>query len=156
MDKATPKDLVSIKLSLQSCDFIFSLLKEHKEFDELLNKYSNLNPLVEIIDKAIKDEPATLIFEGNIVKERYNKALDELKELSLKSKEYISKIEKKIRENFNVPTLRVKYNKILGYFFEVSKLQSKNLDETFILKQSLVNTHRYTTKELSEYESKFG
>lgn len=154
MNKATPKDLISIKLSLISCNEIHNAAKSINILNELFTDFNKLEELIDLIERTIKEEPATFINEGNIVKESYSKELDDLKEISLKSKEYINKIEHSIKTRYNVPTLRVKYNKVLGYFFEVSKLQSKNIDNTFILRQSLVNTYRYTTKELSEYESK--
>ena len=154
MDKATPKDLISIKVSLQECGKIIELLGNIEQMKELFSTFAALPEAVTLLDERIKDDPATFIDEGNIVKDGFSKELDELKMLSSKSKEYIGKIESEIRANFDVPTLRIKYNKILGYFFEISKVQSKNLNDDFILRQSLVNTCRYTNKELSEYESK--
>jgi len=154
MNKATPKDLVSIKLSLNGCKKIISLLLSVKPLKDIIKGYNDLEDIVKLIDTAIKDEPATFINEGNIVKDGYLDNLDELKNVAFKGKEYIAQIEEREKNKFNVPSLRIKYNKILGYFFEVSKLQSKSLDNTYILRQSLVNTHRYTTEELSKYESK--
>ncbi len=154
MDKATPKDLVSLKLSLTGANEVHEILKNYAELKDYLKGYDFLNDIIDIIDKTIKDEPSSLINEGNIVKDGYLKKLDELKDISLKSKEYITKIEKREKEKFNTPSLRIKYNRVLGYFFEISKLQSNNLDDSFILRQSLVNTHRYTSPELSTYESK--
>ena len=154
LDKATPKDLISIKISLQECDKILELLGNIPQLKDLFSTFAPLPDVVNILEERIKDEPATFIDEGNIVKDGFSEELDELKSLSSESKEYINKIESKIRADFDVSTLRIKYNKILGYFFELSKMQAKNLNEDFILRQSLVNTCRYTNKELSEYESK--
>lgn len=154
MDKATPKDLISIKISLQECGKIIKLLGNITQMKELLSTFAAMPETVALLEERIKDDPATFIDEGNIVKDGFSKELDELKQLSSKSKEYIGKIESEIRANFDVPSLRIKYNKILGYFFEISKIQSKNLNGDFILRQSLVNSCRYTNKELSEYESK--
>jgi len=154
MDKATPKDLVSIKHSLIKAKEVYEKIKNIPQLIEESTGFKNLDNLVDFIDKAIKEEPATYIDDGNIVKDGYNLELDKLKELSFKSKEYITKIELAEREKFNTPSLRIKYNKIIGYFFEISKLQSKNLPDNYILRQSLVNVSRYTNKELSEYESK--
>ena len=154
MNKATPKDLVSIKLSLIGVAEILQLVKNILPLKELSSNFIDLNDVIKHIDKAIKDEPAAIIHEGNIVKDGYIEKLDELKKISLKSKEYIAGIEQREKKKFRVPSLKIKYNKILGYFFEVSKLQSKSLDDSYILRQSLVNTHRYTSQELSEYESK--
>jgi DNA mismatch repair protein MutS len=154
MNKANPKDFVSIKYSLISCNNIYEIIKDIKNLKFLSDDFVKLNDVIEIIDKIIKDEPSAEITDGNIVKDGYNEELDELKALSLKSKEYIAGIENRAREKFLASTLRIKYNRILGYFFEISKIQSKNLDSSFILRQSLVNTCRYTSEELSEYESK--
>lgn len=154
MDKASPKDLISIKNSLIGTMEIIEIIKNIKEFKETISTYSKLGDLIDKIEKTIKEEPSSVINEGNIVKEGYIERLDELKNISMRSKEYIAGIEQREKKKFNVPSLRIKYNKILGYFFEISKLQSKNLDSSYILRQSLVNTHRYTSQELSEYESK--
>ena len=154
MNKANPKDIVSIKHSLIAGNEVVRILKKNKIMDNSIAKYDNLIDLIDVIDSTIKEEPSSLINEGNIVKDGYSTRLDELKKISFKSKEYIAGLEKDIKIKFNVPSLKIRYNKILGYFFEVSKVQSKNLDNSFILRQSLVNTHRYTSPELSEYESK--
>lgn len=154
MDKATPKDLISIKVSLQECGKIIELLGNAHQMKELFSTFAAMPETVALLDERIKDDPATSIDEGNIVKDGFSNELDELKSLSSKSKEYIGKIEADIRSKFDVSTLRIKYNRILGYFFELSKAQSKNLNADFILRQSLVNTCRYTNKELAEYESK--
>lgn len=154
MDKANPKDLVAIKNSLESCCAIKDTINGIGVFDNLYHKITELKELSGLIESAIKDEPATLTDDGNIVREGYNKELDELKELAKNSKEIMFNIEAELKKKFNVPSLKIKYNKIIGYFFEVSKMQSVNLDNSFILKQSLVTGMRYTNKELSEYESK--
>ncbi len=153
-NKATPKDLVSIKESLKGVEEIYKKSQNIKELNKLLANYKELGFLILEIDRTIKDEPATLINEGNIVKDGYSETLDRLREISDDSKEYITKIEQTEKERLNIPTLKIKYNKIIGYFFEVSKIQSKNLDDKYILRQQLVNVYRYTNKELSEYESK--
>ena len=153
-NKATPKDLVSIKESLKGVEEIHKKSQNIKELNKLLANYKELGFLILEIDRTIKDEPATLINEGNIVKDGYSETLDRLREISDDSKEYITKIEQMEKERLNIPTLKIKYNKIIGYFFEVSKIQSKNLDDKYILRQQLVNVYRYTNKELSEYESK--
>lgn len=152
--KATPKDLISIKESLRGCEETRDKIKEIDVLKRLTYNLNDLNLLIEEIEKTVKDEPATESNEGNIVKDGYNEDLDRLKEMSFKSKEYIARIEQTEKERLNIPTLKIKYNKIIGYFFEVSKIQSKNLDESYILRQQLVNAYRYTNKELSEYESK--
>ncbi len=153
MNRATPKDLVSIKHSLTAVNEIKGIVAGIGELKKSGERLINLRELIDFIEKTIREEPSTFINEGNIVKDGYSKELDELKSISFKSKEHIASIEEREKEKFNVSSLRVKYNKILGYFFEVSKLQSKNLVDTYILRQSLVNTHRYMTLELSEYES---
>lgn len=154
MDKATPKDLIGIKQSLTECSKVKELLQETEPLRELISHLDPLSGLVRIIEERIKEEPATFIDEGNIIRDGFCGELDELKSMSTRNKEYITGIEGKIKTRFNVPSLKIKYNKILGYFFELSKNQSVNLDESFILRQSLVNSCRYTNKELSEYESK--
>lgn len=154
MDRANPKDLVSLKNSLIYCKNIEKLIENVKPLAEFHKSIENLDNIIDYVEKTIKEEPSAVINEGNIVREGYNKKLDELRDLSFKTKEIMNSVELEEREKFNTPTLRIKYNKILGYFFEVSKLQSKNIPESYILRQNLVNVNRYTSKTLSEYESK--
>ena len=154
LDKATPKDLVSIMNSLVCCDNIFGMIRDVKELADMNKKYKSLNSLAELIGITIKDDPSNFTDEGNIIREGYDKKLDELKKIALESKEIIANIENTEKEKLGTPSLKIKYNKILGYFFEISKLQSKNVPDTYILRQSLVNVHRYTNRELSEMESK--
>jgi DNA mismatch repair protein MutS len=153
LEKVNPKDLVSIGTSLKRAALIKS---ETAGVDRLAQVTSGINELTELanlVESAIKEEPATLIHEGNIVNDGYLPELDRLKSMLTTSKEYVAGIEQKLRSEFEAPSLRIKYNKVIGYFIEVSKLQSKNLDDSFMLRQSLVNTHRYTNEELSHYES---
>ncbi len=152
--KVTPKDLISIKESLIACSKLEKAIVGFNELKEIKNKFKNLDELIEIIDSTIKEEPATFTNEGNIVKDGYNSELDELKSIALKTKEHIEALEDKWKSKYNIPTLKINYNKIIGYYFEVSKGQVKNVPEDLILRQSLVSSSRYTNRELNEYESK--
>lgn len=161
MDRANPRDLINIKNSLIATNELIEILKESEEFGLYITLFDNLDDLIDIIDNAITDEPSVLLDGGDIVRKGYNTEIDELKDLSFKSKEIMNKIEAEMKTEYNIPSLRIKYNKILGYFFEISKGQSKNVEKllndsenSLILRQSLVNVNRYTNKTLSEYESK--
>ncbi|HBI37897.1 MAG: DNA mismatch repair protein MutS [Spirochaetes bacterium GWF1_31_7] len=153
-DKAGPKDLIGVKNSLEECLILKELLNNIPVLHDLVSKINPLEDVVSLINEAIKDEPATFIDEGNIVRDGYSEELSTLKDIATKGKEYIAEMEKNIKEKIAVPSLKIKYNKIIGYHFEVSKLQSVQLDSSFIIRQSLVNACRYTNKELSEFESK--
>lgn len=153
-EKAGPKDLIGVRNSLEECGKVVELLKDVDVLKGRIERITPLGDVISLINTAVKDEPATFIDDGNIVREGYNKELDELKEIASKGREYIASMEKNIRDKYAVPSLKIKYNKIIGYFFEISKLQSGNLDSSFIIRQSLVNASRYTNAELSEFEAK--
>ncbi|MBR3732387.1 MAG: DNA mismatch repair protein MutS [Spirochaetales bacterium] len=155
MNKANPKDLVTLKNSLIGCADIYQRIRDIASLSNWTAQYVDLNELSSLIGTAIKDEPAAVANEGNIVREGYNAELDELHSISHSAKEYLAQMEADEKKRNNAGSLRVKYNKLWGYYIEVSKAQSKNLDpDVYILRQNLVSTNRYTTAALSEYESK--
>ncbi len=152
---ANPKDLVSLKNSLQFIPLIKELLTSTNT-EELkdISKIPDLSKAREIIKNAIKDEPNTTIREGNIIKEGYNKELDELRELSHNVKKYLAELEEKERNRTKIKSLKIKYNKVFGYYIEVTKANLHLVPKDYIRKQTQVNSERFITEELKEKESK--
>ncbi len=151
-----PRDLVCLKVSLAVlpeirktlCLFDSTLLSVLVEsFDELADIY-------ELLERAIFDEPALTVREGGIIKDGYDNEVDELREISRGGKSYIARIEKKEKERTGIEKLKIRYNKVFGYFIEVSRSKADSVPDDYIRKQTLVNCERYITEELKEYESK--
>ena len=145
------KDLLQLKTSLEELPNIKRILKELK-YDKEINTFEELTSLLE---KAIREDAPFTLKEGRLIKQGYNKELDELKEISSGSKDFILKLEQEERERTGIKTLKVGFNKIFGYYIEVSKSFIKDIKEEFGYdrKQTLANCERYTTKLLKEKEN---
>ncbi len=153
---AHPRDLVSLKKSLLPLPSLQSLLKPFsaKMVKEIHNRWDNASDIVDLIDKAILEEPAFLLTEGGIIRDGYNSELDELRKISRSGKTYISQLEKKERERTGISSLKVRYNKVFGYYIEVTKPNLPLVPADYIRKQTLVNSERFLTPELKDYEEK--
>jgi len=153
---AHPKDLLSLKKSLFPLPQIQPLLSafSSKRIKEIHQEWDNGQDVVDLIDRAIKEEPAFLLTEGGIIKEGYNQELDELRKISHSGKSFIAQMEKKERERTGISSLKIRYNKVFGYFIEVTKPNLSLVSPEYIRKQTLVNSERFITPELKEYEEK--
>ncbi len=153
MGHSNARDLIALKSSLYVLPEIRSALSQLKAALFTWNENTvSLNELAELIEKAIREDPPPTISEGNIIKEGYNKKLDELISISRDGKNWLVKFEAKEKEKTGINTLKVRYNKVFGYYIEVSKAQSKNVPPNYIRKQTLVNAERYITDELKNFE----
>jgi len=153
MGHSNARDLIALKSSLYVLPEIRSALSRLKAALFTWNENTvSLNELAELIEKAIREDPPPTISEGNIIKEGYNKKLDELISISRDGKNWLVKFEAKEKEKTGINTLKVRYNKVFGYYIEVSKAQSKNVPPNYIRKQTLVNAERYITDELKNFE----
>ncbi len=148
-----PRDLHNLKESLIS---INEMKKNLKEFNnvEIFNKIENTQDIISYIESAIIDEPPVLVKDGGVVKEGYDYELDELRNMATNSYKLLINLEKSEQEKNNMPNLKISFNKISGYFIELSKGQSKNAPDHFVRKQTLKNAERYTTPELIDFEHK--
>jgi len=152
---ANPKDLVAMKLSLCKLPDIKIMLKDSKS--ELLKSIHDIPGLTEakdIIEKSIKDEPNTIIREGNIIRKGFNQELDELRGVSHNTKKYLAELEEKEKASTGIKSLKIRYNKVFGYYIEVTKSNLHLVPENYIRKQTQVNSERFITEELKEKESK--
>lgn len=151
------KDMISLKASLSKIPSIKEELKNVKS--PLLRDYEdNLDELTDIkdlLEEAINDEPPISIKEGNLIKQGYNKDIDELRQAKLHGKEWIASLEASEREVTGIKSLKVGYNKVFGYYIEISKSNYSLIPEgRYIRKQTLTNAERYITPELKEVEDK--
>ena len=153
---AHPRDLVALKASLGPLSRLRNELQAFSSpvFADLFDRWDDAADVAALIDKAILDEPAFLLTEGGIVKDGWNAELDELRAVSRSGKTTIAQIEKRERERTGIGSLKVRYNKVFGYYLEVTKPNLPQVPADYIRKQTLVNSERFLTPELKEYEEK--
>ncbi|WP_042282503.1 DNA mismatch repair protein MutS [Candidatus Protochlamydia sp. R18] len=153
---ATPRDLIALHFSFKPIAFIKSLLLNIPS--EWINEHAQkLDPLFKmnaLISNAIVEEPPLRLGEGKTFRQGFHRELDELREISHDSKAWMARYQTQIREETGIKTLKVGFNKMFGYFIEVSRGQIDKMPDHFIRRQTLVNAERYITPELKEYESK--
>ena len=149
------KDMLSLKDSIRKSLETYRLLKEHQEIKNILD--IDVKILLEIYNKIeliISVEAPFSVREGGIIKDGYNSELDELRKISKLGKDFILEIEQRERERTGIKGLKIKYNKVFGYFIEVTKANEHLVPEDYIRKQTLVNSERYIVPDLKEYEEK--
>jgi DNA mismatch repair protein MutS len=151
---ANPRDLIGLRDTLEIVPKIRDLLKECLS-DEIvqLKEMNSFEDLKNLINSSIKDEPSSSLKDGNIIKEGYNKELDELKKISSSGKKWISDFEMQEKERTGIKNLKVRYNKVFGYFIEITKSNLNLAPKDYIRKQTQVNCERFITESLKEKES---
>jgi len=154
MDKAHGKDLIAIRDSLEQIIEIDKLLSDINLYSVFENNESRdeIKELYNIIRDSITDEPSILLTEGNIIRDGFNLEVDRYRNMKLHSKDILEQYLDLEKEKTGISNLKIKYNKILGYFFEVSKSNINQVPSDFIRRQSLVNGERFTTNKLNELE----
>ncbi|TDR18527.1 DNA mismatch repair protein MutS [Marinicella litoralis] len=153
---ARPRDLVALRESLAAVDQLQSNLKQIDE-GHLTQLKSEINPHHEIhflLVNAIKENPPVVIRDGGVIADGYDEKLDELRNISTDAGQYLLDFETEQQKATGISTLKVGYNRVHGYFIEVSKLQSENVPEHYIRRQTLKGVERYTTPELKQFEQK--
>ncbi|MDD6793952.1 MAG: DNA mismatch repair protein MutS [Clostridiaceae bacterium] len=151
------KDMISLRTSLEKVPTIKEALQGVSStlLKEYLNDLDELTDIKELLQRGILDDPAISIKEGNIIKEGYNENVDELRKAKLHGKEWIASLENSEREFTGIKSLKVGYNKVFGYYIEISKSNYSLIPEgRYIRKQTLTNAERFITQELKEMENK--
>ncbi len=151
---AGPRDLISFKNSLMMLPHIKAALEDFKceLFDELKERFDTLEDLANLIDDAINEEPPLTIKEGGIIKEHYNEEVDRLRAAKTEGKTWLAELESEEREKTGIKNLKVKYNKVFGYYLEVTNSYKELVPEYYVRKQTLANAERYTMPKLKELE----
>lgn len=154
MEKAHGKDLVAIKNSLKEALVIDLELEEWSDFAlfEKNSSRADIEQLYSLLEESIDDEPSVLLTEGKLIKTGYNSEIDRYKNLKNESKSILDEYLTKEKERTGINNLKIKYNKILGYFFDVSKSNIAQVPKDYIRRQSLVNGERFTTEKLNSLE----
>ena len=150
------RDMISLKNSLKQLPYLKNILGTSKS-ELLQNLCINLDELTDIhdlIEKAIVEDPPIAITEGGIIKLGYNEEVDELKNATTQGKNWLIELEAKEKEETGIKNLKVGFNKVFGYYFEVTKSYLNQVPDRYIRKQTLANCERYITEELNDLESK--
>ena len=152
----TPRDLLSLKMSVGTLPNLKNLLinSQNNNLINLVERLDTLDDIFSLIDNSILEDAPLSLKEGGIIKASYDSNLLELREASLKGKEWLSKLQESERERTGIKTLKVGYNKVFGYYLECTKSYINLVPDDYIRKQTLSNSERYITTELKEMEAK--
>ena len=151
---ANPRDLISFKTSLQMLPFLKQLLHSFPDgmLKELDDELDDLSDLQELIEAAIEDEPPFAMKEGGIIKDGYNETVDKYRNAKKEGKQWLSELEASEREKTGIRTLKVKFNKVFGYYIEVTNSFKDQVPDYYTRKQTLTNAERFITPKLKELE----
>lgn len=153
---ANARDLIALKLSLQMLPSITAALApvKAKMLQNSAGEISTYDEDVDLLARAIVDEPGLTIREGGIIKDGYNAELDEYRRISHDSKSMLQEIEEREKAETGIKSLKIGYNKVFGYYIEVRNSGADLVPDRYIRKQTLANAERYITEELKEFETK--
>lgn len=152
---ANPRDLIALKTSMRMLPHIKTQLKSFKKSDLLNRLYEELDDLAdlyEIIDAAIIEEPPLAMKEGGIIKDGYNEDVDNYRHAKTEGKSWLAQLEAEEREKTGIRNLKIKYNKVFGYYLEVTNSFKDLVPDYYMRKQTLTNAERYITPRLKELE----
>ena len=153
---ARPRDLLALKTSLAQFP-AFRLQLEPLQapvFRRFAAGFDPLGDLHDLLDRAVHEDPPPTIHEGGILKDGYSAELDELRALARGGKSFIAGLEVREKERTRIPSLKVGYNRVFGYYIEVTRPNLPQVPTDYIRKQTLANAERFITEELKEYEEK--
>ena len=151
---ANPRDLTAFKTSLEMLPPIRYLLEEMQSdlLKEIYKDMDSLEDLCSLLKSAIRDEPPIAMKEGNIIRDGYNEEVDKLRRAKSDGKDWLAKLENEEREKTGIKNLKIKYNKVFGYYLEVTNSYKSMVPDYYTRKQTLANAERYITPELKELE----
>lgn len=151
---ANPRDLIALLSSLQMLPHILFLCKnfESRFFGEICEELDPLEDLCTLITSSINEEPPLALHDGGIIKEGYNEQVDKLRTAKSEGKTWLASLEAEEKEKTGIKNLKVKFNRVFGYYLEVTNSYKNLVPENWIRKQTLANSERYTTEKLKELE----
>jgi DNA mismatch repair protein MutS len=154
--RATPRDIMGVRLTLRQVPSIKTLLAETDDpaLRAIEQHLTLCRSTVERIEAALVDDPPAKISEGGLIRDGYHDELDELRSVASSGKDWVTTLEKEESEKTGIPSLKVGFNKVFGYYLEVTNTHKEKVPEHYIRKQTLVNSERYITPELKEVEEK--
>ena len=151
---ANPRDLIAFRNSLEMLPAIQMLLSDLscELVDEIRNEFDDLRDLYDLLCESIQEEPPISTRDGDIIKEGFHEEVDKLRAAKTEGKSWLAELEASEKEKTGIKNLRIKYNKVFGYYLEVTNSFKEMVPEYFIRKQTLTNAERYITPELKELE----
>ena len=153
---ASPRDLVALGRSLEAAPQLRDILEDDDDASQvewLANETGDHQEVVYLIRQAINDDPPLSVGEGQVIRAGFSPDLDDLRDSSRKAQGYIAGLERKERERTGIKSLKVGYNKVFGYYIEVSRSNLARVPDDYIRRQTLVGGERFITPEMKEYES---
>ena len=154
--KVNPRELLNLKLSLEKVLLIKKALSKstNKFLKNISKDLTNNSPVIKILDSYLNHEVPVNISKGGVIRKGINKDLDKYRDLLNNGKNYLNRILEREIKNTQIPSLKINFNNVFGYYLEVTNVHKDKVPESWIRKQTLVNAERYITEELKEYESK--
>ena len=151
---ANPRDLIAFRTSLEMLPHIHTLLEDFHSplLSELREEMDVLSDLRELIAEAIREDPPISIRDGDIIRDGYHEDVDRYRKAKTEGKSWLAKLEAEEREKTGIKNLKIKYNKVFGYYLEVTNSYKDMVPDTWMRKQTLTNAERYITPELKELE----
>ncbi|KAA6311439.1 DNA mismatch repair protein MutS, partial [termite gut metagenome] len=155
-NRVSPREVVQLKVALQAVEQIkhACLTVDDTEINGIGEQLNLCLSIRERIDKEINNNPPMLINKGGVIKSGVNMELDELRRIAYSGKDYLLQIQQRESERTNIPSLKISFNNVFGYYIEVRNMHKDKVPPEWIRKQTLANAERYITQELKEYEDK--
>jgi DNA mismatch repair protein MutS len=154
--KVNPKEVMHLRRTLLQIQPIKELLKDDSlvSLKKMMDQLNACETLIQLIENTLTDEPAGQIGKGAVIRSGCNSELDELREIAYHGKDYLEKLQERESQRTGIPSLKISFNNVFGYYIEVRNTHKDKVPEDWIRKQTLVNAERYITEELKEYETK--
>ena len=151
--KILPNEVVGLKNVLKEIGEIKSLCKDYKELDRI-EEVDACEDLINNITNTLSEEAPNAVSKGNVIKKGISQELDELREIAYHGKDYLNKLQQRESEETSIPSLKIGFNNVFGYYLEVTNSHKDKVPDSWHRKQTLTNAERYITEELKEYETK--
>ena len=154
--RVSPREVVALKVALQAIEPIKEACMDadNASLNHIGGQLDICRAIRDRIDKEINNDPLLLINKGGVIKSGVNAELDELRQIAYSGKDYLLKVQQRESEQTGIPSLKIGYNNVFGYYIEVRNVHKDKVPQEWIRKQTLVNAERYITQELKEYEEK--
>lgn len=154
--RSNPRDIVSLKTSARKFPLLKAVLENTTAelLRQIHDQLDDLEQLTNRIDEVVNDFPPLSLADGGVIRQGFSPELDELRDISLNGKDWIANLQKSEREKTGISSLKISYNRVFGYYIDISNAHKDKVPDRYIRKQTLVNSERYITPELKEYEEK--
>jgi DNA mismatch repair protein MutS len=155
-NRANPREIVALKSMLERITILKDILNDTRTIglSSIKDELQSLPSLIETIQCALTDDPPMVLSDGGVIRQGYNKELDDLRHITVHGKSWIANLQKTERERTGISSLKVGYNNVFGYYIEVTNTHKERVPGNYIRKQTLTNAERFITPDLKEYEEK--